>query len=88
MRRLSVKVCLFFLATVCFAQTKPLYQLPDVPLNVNDSENPFLIGTDGGLFRVISENKLEPVWTRGKVSQIIKVNSYWYFVQQMELFAL
>jgi len=60
---------------------KPLYQLPDKPsLSANDEgeadvpTSSFLVGSDTGLYRVTNRNNAIPVWTEGKVEQILLLN--------------
>lgn len=75
--------CAFLVLGFCgWAQTKPLYQLPEhigEKKYISKTESPFLIGTDAGLFRVLSSGLAEPLWTEGKVDRIIRTNSKWYF---------
>ena len=85
MRRVFLKVCLalFFTAAV-FAQSKPLYQLPEtLPEKKNkNSDEPFLVGTDNGLFRVYENGEVEPLWTEGRVNQIARGGKRWFFVTE------
>lgn len=75
----SIFVLSFFLmALSVFAQeVKPLYQLPakSVPVSYSaDSETDvFLVGSDAGLFRVTNRNASIPVWTEGRVDQLVQV---------------
>ncbi|MCQ2598363.1 MAG: hypothetical protein MJ181_11020 [Treponema sp.] len=50
---------------------KPLYQLPEVTSEQDTSQ--FLVGSDHGLFRVTSSNNAIPLWTDGRVDQIIHI---------------
>ncbi len=72
---------LFFLNQI-FAQSKPLYQLPENLPGKSSSEQdePFLLGTDNGLFKVLANGVVEPLWTQGKVERILRTSSRWYFV--------
>ena len=72
---------LFFLNQI-FAQSKPLYQLPENLPNKSTSkqDDPFLLGTDNGLFKVLGNGLVEPLWTQGKVERILRTSSRWYFV--------
>lgn len=73
----------FCLTIPVFAQnTKPLYQLPEINKSssvnkdgsnhTNPAQN-FLVASDNGLFRVTSSNSSLPVWTKGRVDQIVHV---------------
>ena len=77
----SIFVLSFFIFTsLVYSQqeVKPLYQLPSKS-NVASAENEtgtdiFLVGSDEGLFRVTSGNTAIPIWTSGRVDQILQVN--------------
>lgn len=70
---------------------KPLYTLPEpesAPTEEPDVSEFFLIGTSEGLFRAVGQNTAAPLWTGGKVEQILRVaeksedgkeNERWYF---------
>lgn len=80
----------FFLSTIftfiflnqIFAQSKPLYKLPEnlPPKNSSANDEPFLLGTDNGLFRVFSNGLVQPLWSDGKVDRILKTSSAYYFI--------
>lgn len=81
-----VLIMSIFIATVG-SQTKPLYVLPQrLPLPVHDTNQMnFLSGSDKGLYRIIKNKTVEPLWTEGKILQILNVplgkdDSAWYFV--------
>ena len=91
MKTIYVKFCLvlsiFLISESIFAQTKPLYQLPEtipekkVTFKEKDKDgSPFLLGTDRGLYKVLSNGTAEPVWTEGKVNKILKTSSRWFFL--------
>ena len=91
MKTISLKLCLAFSAFLAseslFAQTKPLYQLPEnlpekkITFKEKDKEGtPFLLGTDSGLFKILSNGTAEPLWTEGKVDRILKTSARWFFV--------
>ncbi len=91
MRKFKVKLALLTMGAMCFAQTNPLYELPNKKAVTTQASSPaqeFLLGTDSGLYRLNSSSKMEPLWTKGKVTQIIRtesksesgeVQSRWYF---------
>lgn len=76
---LLIVLSLFFLAPSVYAQdVKPLYQLPEKTLSSNTTEpetglNVFLVGSDDGLFRVTNRNSVIPLWTEGRVDQLLQV---------------
>ena len=87
MRILFLKLCISasffsFFSGFSFAQSKPLYKLPDVYLERRVSENPepFLIGTDTGLFKILPSGIADPLWTEGKVERILRTQAKWFFV--------
>ena len=72
-----------FINVPAFAQdsssrsVKPLYQLPDrvVPVDEKDSNlSNFLVGSDNGLFKITSNNNAIPLWSEGRVDQIVQIN--------------
>lgn len=69
---------------VSYAQTKPLYQLPEIQAEKKSAEKgePFLIGTDAGLFRIMPSGMADPVWTEGKVERILKTSAQWFFLTE------
>ena len=71
----SIVVVFAFFSAFLFAQSKPLYVLPKYtpsPSTSTDSQQ-FIAGSDKGLFRIIKNKTLEPLWTEGKVKQILRV---------------
>lgn len=52
---------------------KPLYQLPDVTASGEKENGQFVVGSDSGLFRVSASNNAIPIWTEGRVDQIIRI---------------
>ncbi len=81
---LSTIFTLFFLNQInqIFAQSKPLYKLPEnlPPKNSTSNDEPFLLGTDNGLFRVFTNGLVQPLWSDGKVDRILKTSSRYYFI--------
>lgn len=82
-----IAISFAFVASVC-AQSKPLYELPKYtpsPSSAADSQQ-FIAGSDAGLFRIIKNKTLEPLWTDGKVKQILRVplddseDAAWYIL--------
>lgn len=53
---------------------KPLYQLPDVTITGEKESSQFLVGADSGLYRVTASNNAIPLWTEGRVDQIIRID--------------
>jgi len=69
---------------------KPLYQLPEtIDADTVSGESPlFIAGSDKGLFRISGNNTAVPLWTEGKVEQILRTvapgadgapKERWYF---------
>ena len=57
---------------------KPLYQLPETVIPVNEKDTNlanFIVGSDNGLFKITSNNNALPLWTQGRVDQIIQINT-------------
>ena len=57
---------------------KPLYQLPETVIPVNEKDSNlanFIVGSDNGLFKITSNNNALPLWTQGRVDQIIQINT-------------
>ena len=83
MRRISLKVvlCLCTMA-MAVAQSKPLYQLPETlpSTKASDRNTDLIVGTDSGIYKVSQTGSRTPLWTEGKVSQIVKTPSGWYFL--------
>ncbi len=52
---------------------KPLYELPEVTASAEKETSHLLVGSDKGLFRVTNSNNAIPLWTEGRVDQIIHV---------------
>lgn len=77
MKKLFFVLSLFILNAVVFANdVKPLYRLPEKTVNgISGNENElFLVGGDAGLFRITERNAAIPIWTEGRVDQLIRVN--------------
>lgn len=62
-------------------EIKPLYQLPEKTTGYNDAlldtdstASNFIVGSDDGLFRVTTRNRALPLWTDGRVDQILLLN--------------
>ena len=83
MRRISLKValCLCTMA-VAVAQSKPLYQLPETlpSTKASDRNTDMIVGTDSGIYKINQSGTRTPLWTEGKVSQIVKTPNSWYFL--------
>ena len=78
MKKSFFVLSLFFLTIRAFSgDVKQLYKLPEKTTVVNQAgivENDvFLVGSDNGLFRITNRNSAVPLWTEGRVDQIIKV---------------
>jgi hypothetical protein len=70
---------------------KPLYQLPEAgtePENASGESRLFIAGSDKGLYRISGNNTAVPLWTEGKVEQILRTEvkstagrtkECWYF---------
>lgn len=69
-----------FTGGILFAQTKPLYQLPEHLPAKPDKKMPLLTGTDSGLYKVQSNGISDALWADGKVDQIYKTKDKWYFL--------
>lgn len=54
-------------------EIKPLYQLPEVTATGEKDNSSFLVGSDKGLYRITSSNNAIPLWTEGRVDQIIRL---------------
>ena len=83
MRRSCFFIFITFVLNICvFGQIKPLYQLPDVipSKQIKESDEPFLVGTDNGLYRILSNGIAEPLWNEGKISFIHKTQNKWWFI--------
>ncbi len=56
---------------------KPLYEIPE-KLSISEKNNSkntdFLVGSDDGLFRITQRNNAIPLWSEGRVEQILKAN--------------
>lgn len=66
-------------ASLFAKEINPLYQLPKKPqANASDTSQIFLVGSDDGLFRVTSNNTAFPLWTEGRVDQIVKIDDQNY----------
>ena len=85
----------FFAAVPLTAQDtvrKPLYQLPAVVPAGQSSDTEtgdMLVASDEGLFRIIGDNTAQPLWTGGKVKQMLRTEvtetggdrvEQWYFI--------
>ncbi|EPF26781.1 hypothetical protein HMPREF1221_00967 [Treponema socranskii subsp. paredis ATCC 35535] len=82
---------LFFIASIFFIapangfaqDVKPLYELPSSA--DSGREGVFLAGSDKGLYRIAPSNTAIPLWTDGKVEQIVRIEAgenfgeRWYF---------
>ncbi len=82
MKKSIFVLSLFFLTCFAFSdEVKPLYRLPEktaVSAQNGESENEiFLVGSDNGLYRVTNRNSAIPLWTEGRVDQIVRLQSGW-----------
>ena len=73
------------MASISFAQTKPLYRLPEqMPEKKDSSVEPFLVATNSGLYRLTARGGMDELWTEGSVSKILRTESgsksKWYFI--------
>ena len=80
MKKSLFVLSLFFLTVLAFSdEVKPLYRLPEkTTISAQDGvaeTDVFLVGSDNGLFRVTNRNSAIPVWTEGRVDQILRVNA-------------
>lgn len=85
MRKISLRLFLIFMASISFAQTKPLYRLPEqMPEKKDSSAEPFLVATNSGLYRLTARGGMDELWTEGSVSKILRTESgsksKWYFI--------
>ena len=70
---------MFLVSVAAFAGSgKPLYELPEKPIykksgKSGNAEKLFLVGSDSGLYKVTESNSAMPLWTEGRVDQIIPV---------------
>ena len=73
MRKIFLSLFLSLTVVAVFAQTKPLYRLPDNPPEKasDDYSMPFLVGTDSGLFQIKNGSYTE-LWGSGKVLKILR----------------
>ncbi|MGP1458293.1 MAG: putative glycoside hydrolase [Treponema sp.] len=92
MTRLFALLFLFLAVQTAGAKTvKPLYKLPEQPLQTDDGlseSKAFLVGTDKGLFKISAAGAAIPLWTEGGVEQILRTETAgqdgtliesWYF---------
>ncbi len=93
---MSMAILLIALSLMIFApplgaqEIKPLYRLPE-KISVADESEPssafFVVGSDSGLYRITNSNNAIPLWTEGRVEQILRVTAdaggipaeNWYF---------
>lgn len=62
------------LASLFAREINPLYQLPNTQSSKDtDSSQTFVVGSDEGLYRLTSNNACFPLWTDGRVDQIIPI---------------
>ena len=54
---------------------KPLYQLPEVSTSQEKDNSQFLVGADKGLYKITSSNNALPLWTDGRVDQIVHIEN-------------
>ena len=89
MRRLFIFLFSFLAVSCLSAQTKPLYRLPETTSSKSaESTEPYLVGTDSGLYQISSKGQASALWTEGKVTKILKTQvtvdskevTKWYFV--------
>ena len=90
MRKFILNLAFVFSFSMIFAQTKPLYKLPEqLPEKGDSSSEPFLVATDSGLYRITSRGGIDELWTEGSVSKILRTEtkdkfgktvSKWFFI--------
>ena len=75
MKKYNFLLALLIFVNVFAQEVKPLYQLPETSANVvsGDGADIFLGGSDDGLFKVTNRNAAIPLWTEGRVDQILQV---------------
>ena len=75
MKKYNFLLALLIFVNVFAQEVKPLYQLPETSANVvsGDGADIFLVGSDDGLFKVTNRNAAIPLWTEGRVDQILQV---------------
>ena len=74
---LLIVLSLFINVPLIAEDIKPLYQLPErvTPVDEKDSKlSNFIVGSDIGLFKITSNNNAIPVWSDGRVDQIVQIN--------------
>lgn len=97
MRKICLNLVLLFVVSFSFAQTKPLYRLPDNPPEKasDESSMPFLVGTDSGLFQIKNGSYTE-LWGSGKVLKILRTTPTdgagnpsvkWFFLTSKGIFS-
>ena len=82
MKKSIFVLSLFFLTVFAFTdEVKPLYRLPEKTAvssqNVESENDIFLVGSDNGLFRVTNRNSAIPLWTEGRVDQLVNLQNGW-----------
>ena len=92
MKRVFFKLCgfiTFFMSmTAAFAQTKPLYRLPEtLPGKSDGNDYPLLAGTDAGLFKILPSGIPEALWIDGRVERILKTKDTFFLVTSEGIFA-
>ena len=77
---LIIALCLLLNVNYSYAQeikeVKPLYQLPNKAKIVEESSSmigSFLVGSDSGLYRISTNDKALPLWTEGRVDQLLNL---------------
>ena len=74
---LLIVLGLFLNVPLIAEDIKPLYQLPDRVVSIDEKDSNlsnFIVGSDNGLFKITSNNNAIPIWTEGRVDQIVQVN--------------
>ncbi|MBQ1662021.1 MAG: hypothetical protein II054_05935, partial [Treponema sp.] len=90
MRKFILNLALILSVSFTFAQTKPLYRLPEqIPEKADSSNEPFLVATESGLYRLTSKGGIDELWTEGSVSKMLRTEAKdkagkkitkWYFI--------
>lgn len=92
--KFAAPFALLFCLSSATAQTqaRPLYQLSPMPLKEETTDTAtqnIIAGNDAGLFRITDNNTALPLWTEGRVKQILRTETvgktgnteeHWYFI--------
>ena len=70
----------FLFINPIFGQTKPVYQLPETKQETSSKNDPFILGNENGLYRIINNGTMEHIWKDCGVSKIHRTSKAWYFI--------